>query len=43
LYKEKLGSVDQYGMNKSVQEDEVDAAWVRRQGNSGVWDDDWSE
>ena len=32
------GSMDEYGMNKSLQDDEVEEAWSRKR--NGVWDDD---
>ena len=38
-----VGSVDQYGMNKSLQDEEVDEGWVKRNNGSVDWNDDWSE
>ena len=37
------GSVDTYNINKSLQDNEVEEAWARRNSGFGVWDDDWSE
>ena len=33
-------SMDEYGMNRSVQEETVDNAWTK-ESNSGVWDNEW--
>ena len=38
-------STDAYGMNKSLQSEEVDAAWTKENSGSGSssggWDDEW--
>ena len=36
------GSPDVYGMNNTLQNEEVNSAWVRGSGQYSVWDDDWS-
>ena len=35
-------STDAYGMNRSLQSDEVDAAWTKENSGSGnSWDEEW--
>ena len=36
-------STDAYGMNKSLQSEEVDAAWTKENSGSGgnAWDEEW--
>ena len=38
-----VGSVDQYGMKRSLQNEEVEKGWVKRNTGCVNWDDDWSE
>ena len=32
-------SVDAYGMNSTLQEEEVESSWTKESGS--VWDDEW--
>ena len=35
-------STDAYGMNRSLQSEEVDEAWTKENSGSGnAWDDEW--